>query len=538
MFYVSPIAIPAKGRSRVAAMASRPLLVALLLVALITAVRLTGTVDSDVAWQLWIAGRMHDGAVLYRDIIETNPPLWFWMAVPVERAAALLHVRIESALIVTIGGLGALSLAATSRFLSHVEPSRQTVFLCASAIMLCAMPWMHVGQREQIVMIGALPYAALIAARRDGHRVPTIFALAIGIGGALGFALKHYFLIVPALLELLLLSGQGRRWRLRRPETLAMAGVGALYAIAVLLFAGDFLTSIVPLLRLSYGGLGAPNFLHLLRPFGAVGLILLIVSLAHAKELRKAPFALALFTAAIGFAAAYFIQHKGWPYHTIPMIGFAGLAIVALLLKSTSPLRLLRLGAPGLLCLPLLLAAEEQLHPALPNPDLRLAVAPLRPEDTVGFLATETAIPWSVTLQGGYGYASRYNGFWMLPAVVRNEALGGPNPGLTALGRQVVAETVHDFACARPRRIIISRPRPGEPGFDILAFFRRDPRFVELLSHYRVVGRTTFETYELSDPVLTGSHGPLPAVRCDSILNHAADRTRPVQSDVALAPRG
>ena len=40
---------------------------------------------SDVAWQLWIARRMHAGANLYRDIIETNPPLWFWMALPVDR---------------------------------------------------------------------------------------------------------------------------------------------------------------------------------------------------------------------------------------------------------------------------------------------------------------------------------------------------------------------------------------------------------------------------------------------------------------------
>src|SRR6476646_3329097 len=78
-----------------AAMPSRPLGIALSIVALLTAFRTMGTVDSDVAWQLWIAGRIHEGAHLYRDIIEVNPPLWFWMALPVDSAATFLHARIE-----------------------------------------------------------------------------------------------------------------------------------------------------------------------------------------------------------------------------------------------------------------------------------------------------------------------------------------------------------------------------------------------------------------------------------------------------------
>ena len=49
-----------------AVMASRPLAVAIAVTALITAARLTGTVDSDVAWQLWTASRIHAGARLYR----------------------------------------------------------------------------------------------------------------------------------------------------------------------------------------------------------------------------------------------------------------------------------------------------------------------------------------------------------------------------------------------------------------------------------------------------------------------------------------
>src|SRR3569833_1085483 len=108
-----------------AALGSRPVPVALAVIALLTALRLFDTVDSDVAWQLWIAGRVHAGARLYTDIIEVNPPLWFWMALPLDRLAALLHVRVDEVLIVTVSGLAALALAATDALLRHVPTPRR-----------------------------------------------------------------------------------------------------------------------------------------------------------------------------------------------------------------------------------------------------------------------------------------------------------------------------------------------------------------------------------------------------------------------------
>ncbi len=107
----------------VAALAERPLWLALAVVAVVTAFRLSGTVDSDVAWQLWIAGRIHAGANLYTDIIETNPPLWFWMALPIDRLSALLDVRVEAVLVAAIGSLAALSILATHQLLA-VRPLR------------------------------------------------------------------------------------------------------------------------------------------------------------------------------------------------------------------------------------------------------------------------------------------------------------------------------------------------------------------------------------------------------------------------------
>src|SRR5919107_1717625 len=222
------------------ARAWHPLWIAFTLTALATALRLIDTVDSDVAWQLWIAHRIHAGANLYTDIIEVNPPLWFWMALPIDRLATLAHVRAETVLIVTLGGAVALSLAATNRLLDHILVRSRAILLGYAALALTTMPWMHVGQREQIVLIGTLPYAALLAARREGKTVQPALAFLIGIGVGLGLALKHYFLVVPVILELWLLAGCWRAWRPIRAETVGIITVGLAYAGAVILLDQDF----------------------------------------------------------------------------------------------------------------------------------------------------------------------------------------------------------------------------------------------------------------------------------------------------------
>lgn len=491
-------------------MAARPLWCAIVVTALVTALRLVDTVDSDVAWQLWIAGRIHAGAHLYRDIIEVNPPLWFWMAIPVERIATVLHLPIVSVLIVTIGILVALALAATNCLLDNLAPERRAALLAFAALTLAAMPWTHTGQREQIVLIGVLPYVALVAARAEKRSVPTTLAILIGFGAALGFALKHYFLITPALLELWLLFRLGRAYRLFRPEVIAIAALGAAYAVAILVFAPAWITDILPLLRLAYGATGAPALRYLFGPFALVALVILGLCAIRYRSLTAAPLAAALMVAATGFAAAYFIQSKGWPYHAIPMLGCGSLALAFLLGEAGAIPRRMRLIVPALLALPLFLAADDELHPALPSPDLLGAISGLNRGDTVAFLTTEPALPWSVTLQQGYRYPSRYMGYWMMNAIIRNEYLGSPNPRLTALGRQIVTETVQDYRCAPPRRIIVWRPRPGQDAFDILPFFLRDPQFRELLSHYRVRGRTSLESYDRVSPL------PPPGSRCRS----------------------
>jgi hypothetical protein len=490
-------------------LAAKPLLLAFVLVAFVTGIRAFGTIDSDVSWQLWIAHQLNGGARLYSDIIETNPPLWFWMGMPVDRLALVTHLRSDHVLIIVIGCLALLSLAATNQLIGSIGAKRRAVLLAYGALVLIAMPWLQFGQREQIVLIGTLPYSALIGARRAGREVPARFAFILGAFAAAGFALKHYFLIVPILLELWLLACERRKWRPLRPETSAMAVVGGLYAASLVLIASNYLSGVLPLILLAYGVTGAERIVDLFQPAVLIALATVALLAAHPRILRsdKSGFAAALTIAAIGFAGAYFIQAKGWTYHAVPFEGCAALALATALVVEEKPPRIAALAAPALLCLPFWIAAQQAIHEPQTEFDVRQAVETLAAGDSVGFIGSDPALGWNVTLQHHFEYPSRYYGFWMMRAVVRNEAMGSPDPRLSSLGQLVIRQAVDDFECLPPKRIIVARPTPeaarkGE--FDILTFFLRDPKFAQLMGHYRPAERTSVEVFEPISPLPQG----------------------------------
>ncbi|HEY7006053.1 MAG TPA: hypothetical protein VH392_06160 [Sphingomicrobium sp.] len=486
-------------------MAANPLRAALAIVLAAVTVRAFGTVDADVSWQLWAAHQLNGGARLYRDIVEANPPLWFWMAMPIDALGRLIHVGSDHLLVIAVGCCAALSLVATNRLLEAMIEPRRALLLAYAALVLVAMPWLQFAQREQIAMIGALPYAALIAARRSGRPVGARFAVLVGAGAALVFALKHYFLLVPILLELWLIAGLGKKWRPFRPETIAVAAVGIVYAAAFALIASDYLSVSLPMLVLAYGVTGAERVVDLFQPAVLTGLATLVLLVAQPRALRsdRTGFAAALVVAAAGFAAGYFIQAKGWSYHAVPLSGCAAVALAASLTGETKP-RSVALAAPALLMLPLWLGAQQAIGHRYAEPDVLDAVAGLGAGDSVAFIGTDPAFGWPVTLQRGFTYPSRYSSFWMMRAVVGNEAAGDPNSKLADFGRRAVRETAQDFRCRPPKRIIVARPTAAQArtgAFDILTFFVRDPQFAQLISHYRPVQRTSVEVFELASPL-------------------------------------
>lgn len=507
-----PLAVPTDRRSWIAHVRGREALLVAIAAPLLLA---TGFVlfapppfTTDVAWQFWVAHRLRDGAVFYRDIMETNPPLWFWMAMPVDAAASLTGIRPETMLVFALGAAAATSLAATERLTDNLPMLRRIALLILATLLMLAVPFGDTGQREQYALIAAIPYAALAAARRRGRPVDARLAFAIGIGGGLGFALKHYFIGVPMLIELWLLARQGRSLRSPlRPEIAGLVLVALLYAAALWLAAPDYLGRVVPDLRLAYGSAASRSLWQMIQlPQYLWGLALLVLLPTLALLRRGAsPLTTAWLLAATGFAIAWWVQHKGWPYHAIAATGCLTLALAALLAEAWRKLPpMTRMIAPAVIALPLAL-------PMIPGPpppatlDADPVLVGLRRGDAVAFVTTEIAIAWPHVWNDGFRYPSRYNAYWMLWAM---DPSGLRDPAVAAFARRIVAETVQDYRCLPPHRIVFQRPVPGgDAAGDPLAFFRRDPAFAELMGHYGLAVRSgDLEGWDQRTPLQHGTN--------------------------------
>src|SRR5690606_22384304 len=138
----------------------------------------------------------------------------------------------------------------------------------------------------------------------------------IGLLAAAGFALKHYFVAVPVLLEVVLLVSLRARYRPFRQETLVLAACAVAYLAAIIILTPAFLRDIVPYVMLAYGGYENPWPLQLVGQAQIVSYMAVLVLIVHRASIAPVRTeVIAYLVGAAGFAISFFAQQKGWQYH-------------------------------------------------------------------------------------------------------------------------------------------------------------------------------------------------------------------------------
>lgn len=459
--------------------------------------------NPDVAGQIRLAHSIRNGVRLYHDVFEINPPLWFWMAVPIDWLAERLGVRPDIMVVVATSAASMGALELMRRLLGPIDRARKIAFVSYSALILMAVPTMCIGQREHIALIASLPYLLLAASRRQGLVVDLWLALLVGASAALGFALKHYFLGVPVVIEIWLLLGLRHQWRPFRAETLALALVGACYVAAIFWITPEYLTETVPVLRLAYGGVGV-SLLDMMTFLQLLWLCAIVVVASQYRSIvgGKAPVTVALLVGGAGFVGAWFIQHKGWPYQALPATECFMLALAALIMETKTGLnRFARIVAPAVLLLPVPFATMRN-DVVPPEMDLSPALVELRSGDSYALISSEGRTRWPSTDARGLQVVGRYPQFWMLDALSQRPL----PPAVAAFGRTVTRETAIDFRCAPPKIIVFvqfdRQAMPRLPNIDPEAYFLGQPEFATVMRHYRLSKRGhIFDAYRLVTPL-------------------------------------
>jgi hypothetical protein len=472
---------------------------------------------SDTAFLLYAAERVLDGARLYVDVVEINPPLIVALNLPAvlaARASGASDIAIYRAL-VTLALFGALAFADWSlrRALDPGSDRLRRGLVLVLAFALFLAPGNDFGQREHLLIALALPWVLLVVARMSGRRVPVGPALAAGVLAGLGLALKPHFLLLWIAVE----GYAAWRLRARRPsyEVLGAMGFLVLYAAAVAILTPQYF-DLVRLLGPAYAGFGRDPFLHVLitAPGTTVWYLAALAGAALLRVSKHRTLWAVLLVALVASFVAGAAQQKGWGYHFYPARVFA-LALMALaVLDVCRPLvrpvqQVYAAAAFAALAASLLLSVEEGIvrvqrrDPARQAEQAQLddLVAAVRrhmpPGGSLYAFSYTIGSSFPLVNYSGVRWASRFPHLWIIEAAYQDQ-LHAPGPlrfhtpaEMDRAERYLNDAVYEDLSRNRPDVLMVLKHARDTVGnslrrVDYLAYFGRDSRIAEALSRYRL----------------------------------------------------
>jgi hypothetical protein len=503
------------------------------MVALALGSQLTRSAPPDVAFLLYAAGRVLDGARLYRDIVEINPPLIIWLNVPVELAARSLHVsdvllyRIFTTAVV--GGLFGLCYRLVRCYVAPDDGRFGRYLLLLLCFALFPLAAEDFGQREHFVLALLAPYLLVAAARLRGARVGALDAMWVGVFAGVAMALKPHFAVAWLGLEIFVRLRGPRDRAAATPEMLGALGFLTVYAIAVAFLTPDYITLAAAL---------GPAYTRYLResPYSllllAPGAPLVIFALLSALVLRRYARRKQLWgLLAAAVAACYLsglLQDKGFRYHFYPSMAFAFvlLGIIALdapraagRMSERLYARVARVLAATMVLVVLGGAVfeaagggREQRRREAESADLAAFVRTHAGGKPVAVLSYNIASAFPLVTEAGVPLASRFPHLWLLAEAYRDSAAApGPlryhAPGEMGPPERFLWDAVRqDLVNAQPQLILALRPardvpRNGLRRLHYVQYFARDSALGALFRQYEVIAQKgEYDIYQRVQP--------------------------------------
>jgi hypothetical protein len=472
---------------------------------------------SDMAFLLYAAGRVLDGARLYVDVVEINPPLIVAINLPpvlLARALGVSDIAVYRVLVVLalLGSLAFSWWALNWVFGPGREPLRRRLLLVLAFALFLA-PGNDFGQREHLLVALTLPYLLLAAARAGGRPAPPWPAAAAGVLAGVGLALKPHYLLVWAAVEAY--AAWRRRARRLSPEAAGTVVFLAIYVAAVALVTPEYFR-LVATLGPAYGGYLRDPFLHVLvtAPGTTVCYLAVFTWAALARRSRHpglwAVVAIALVASFVAGAA----QQKGWTYHFYPPVVLALFLLGLAVLDVERPLRrtvqqayaavafaALATGVFWAVTLAAIRVAHRDPVREREQAQLDQLVAAVRrhapPHGSLYVLSYTIGSSFPLVNYSGVSWASRFPHLWIVEAAYQDQLQGTEPVRYRPRERMPVAErylndaVYQDLARYHPDVLLVlwqarDVQQNGLRRLDYLGYFGRDPRIAAQLGGYRL----------------------------------------------------
>ncbi len=453
--------------------------------------------NHDVVWYHVAVRKWHDGARLYHDILEVNPPLNFYFTRPVTALADLTGLTDSNAQLLVVAALifGSLLLVATRlRVAAALDPGPRAALVLGLGAVLTLVALRDAAQREHLMVILFLPWITAMAYPAGLTRGSEAGLAALA---AIAMCLKPFFVVFPLAL-LLLRAGQARRPAL----LVSVSGVtflvtGLAYVGAVAVLHPVYLTDVVPTARIVYGALSAS--------FGSVmmsvALPLTALCLAGVWTLTRPLVpsgAVAFFTVAGAGVISYVWQSTGFSYHAVPYMAF-GLAgcLFALTHAPSRAIALLAIGTVSLVSVERGFYTNGAVDRIVP------VVAAEGPVDSLLVVTSHVFAGPIVAVEAGADWANDYPHQWLVPgalkALARTDCTADPARcrAIEAIADRNRADLIASMRRHRPEMIVFDK-NPGyfaAPHFDWHGWLGTDPAYAGILAAYSEVSEDDRFTY-------------------------------------------
>jgi hypothetical protein len=402
-----------------ARLAPRPLILIGVVFAIAILLRQIVPLNTDVSWLLVIGERMLDGQRLYRDIIEINPPMAPFAYLPGVALARVLGIDPRHVIDAQLLLLAAASLFAVSRILRlspAMAPFRSGAFAVWAAAVVTILPMDVFAQREHIALLTFLPALAVYALRGNREPVPLWAIVIAGVGAGITLAFKPFF-TVPTVLCILFAATRSRSWRvLFAPENIVAGIIVTIVSLGTYVFYPEYFTVTYPPVRDTYLSWSMPASVIFLNNATLIFAIAMVTVLLARQKTKPDPALLVAVLASAGFAVSFFLQRRGWAYHSYPMVALAMLAMGYVLTGSIGAESRLRRRFEAISVFGMAATFAFGMlwfNDTVRADSIREAIAGLKPNPRILMLSGEAALGHPLVRDVGGVWVSRQENLWL-----------------------------------------------------------------------------------------------------------------------------
>lgn len=463
--------------------------------------------NTNHAWLLDAARRLLDGGKNVVDVYETNPPLSVVMYMP----HVLLHRITGVEIYYTPFAIGlfclALSCLAVSRILQgwpgvDADTRRLTISLYVLANLFMAGN-IHFAERDQIAFLALFPVFLWQVAWTRG------FARANGLTYFFLFAgfflvlVKPHYMIFPAFAFLhRLIVKKSLRPVFADPDFAAFAASAFFYAMIILIFFFDYLTTILrDLLFIYIQGRSAQVVAVPWLVFNAALVPGVSIALVAGIDARLKKASLILFGGAFLGFLLYLIQMKGFYYHAFVGRSFLLMGYGFVLYGLADRYAVKCKNNAGFVTIFLVLVFcyarvppqwHFPTHEDYKNLKLVQMLKDCEPKTDCRFFVfyENMEMIHQAALYGKATHASRFAGLWWLPVVLAYDQYGTGNDAASSYKNKFMRFVADDLNHWQPDMLAIATNLKilGDENFDFVTYFSQNEAFREAMTHYKKTG--------------------------------------------------